>query len=624
MKIKPYGDSYRINGFPVEAFNKKLKKFYNTNKLQKLYNVVGMNWFSKKHKDIKINKFFIPEIVFLLNKFKYYKLADTLTEETWYRSTLHPELFPNNVKMDRIKKEMNLTLKKHQEEFILKYDIIKNTMQLYGALLAFDQGLGKTLTSLALMTALGKEKIIIFAPKSTLAAVWEDHIDGFYKKKKRVFIVNRDKLSMDYDFFIFNYESMDKITPIINDLAKISERVGLIVDESHNFLRKSSNRTSFLIDFREAIFCEDVLLMSGTPIKALGVEIIPMLFILDRFFNVEAMDIFKKALGVNTIIGTDIIRNRLHMMMHRKMKTEVLSLPEKTEETIRIKTPNGNEFTLENIKKLVIVFVKERERYHKSKYIEYNEKFDKVIDYADKSSLGKTRDFAKFVLDIEYLRNKVVSLMNEQDREKIFFVNRFEKEVLIPSLPKDLKKQYTEVKSAVKYLNLKIRGEVIGALLMRLRIKMTTSLIAHAGLRQIINDASKKTIIFTSYVDTIEVAYDWLKEIGFDPISIYGKNSKNVSSILKSFRESKKNPLVASLQTISTGVTLVEANTMVFLNRPFRYTEYAQASDRIYRIGQDTPVFIFTILLDTGDSPNLSTSADDITQWSKDMFESMV
>jgi hypothetical protein len=63
---------------------------------------------------------------------------------------------------------------------------------------------------------------------------------------------------------------------------------------------------------------------------------------------------------------------------------------------------------------------------------------------------------------------------------------------------------------------------------------------------------------------------------------------------------------------------------VVFLNKPWRHIEYIQASDRVYRIGQDSDVLIVSILLDTGDKDNLSTRMEDIMEWSKQMFSELV
>lgn len=71
---------------------------------------------------------------------------------------------------------------------------------------------------------------------------------------------------------------------------------------------------------------------------------------------------------------------------------------------------------------------------------------------------------------------------------------------------------------------------------------------------------------------------------------------------------------------------IISENTWynIFLNKPWRYIEYQQASDRIHRIGQDTEVYIYTLLLDTGNKENLSTRMEDIETWSRKMFEDIV
>ena len=75
---------------------------------------------------------------------------------------------------------------------------------------------------------------------------------------------------------------------------------------------------------------------------------------------------------------------------------------------------------------------------------------------------------------------------------------------------------------------------------------------------------------------------------------------------------------------LSTGVTLIEANNMIFTNLPWRDSDYRQACDRIHRLGQQTECFITTLILDTGKDQNLSTRMEEVLSWSSDMFEKMV
>ena len=82
--------------------------------------------------------------------------------------------------------------------------------------------------------------------------------------------------------------------------------------------------------------------------------------------------------------------------------------------------------------------------------------------------------------------------------------------------------------------------------------------------------------------------------------------------------------MIATMQTLATGVTLVEANTIVFCNLPWRDADFTQASNRVWRIGQDTPCEILTLHLSTSECLNLSDRVVDIMDWSKRMTDCIV
>ena len=106
---------------------------------------------------------------------------------------------------------------------------------------------------------------------------------------------------------------------------------------------------------------------------------------------------------------------------------------------------------------------------------------------------------------------------------------------------------------------------------------------------------------------------------------IDGSNSSDAKKLVSEFKQDESlNPLIASIKVMSTGHTINEANTVIFLNVPFRSTDYDQASERCYRIGQDTDVYIYKLVLDTGDQHNLSTRMQDILSWSKEQFGQIV
>jgi SNF2 family DNA or RNA helicase len=323
-------------------------------------------------------------------------------------------------------------------------------------------------------------------------------------------------------------------------------------------------------------------------------------------------------------VATDVLRERLGRMMYRKTKDEVLQLPEKSEETLYIKIPNAEQYTVTHVKSAAMQFVTDRRTYHMMQMPKYKVSFDAALAYAEQHIANKSQ-FAVYKDHTNYMRKHVVSTRNPHDVEIIKWCNAYEKATLIPILPDKLRKEFIAVKAAVKYLHMKIQGEVIGQFLMRLRIKMTSDLVAHSGLTEIIENATKKTVIFTSYVDTIEVTSAYLKKHGYTPVLVYGETAGELVAAVEQFTKNPKvNPLIASIQMLATGVTLVTANTMVFLNVPWRWTDKDQAEARIHRLGQDTPVMIYTIILDTGAEANLSSRMDEIISWSKDMFDQLV
>lgn len=611
-----------IKGFPIVWFKQKIKRKYHTTRIENFFDAIGIKMWGKQ--TIQVHKFFLPELIFLLNKFNAPRaIKDEIINNTWIKS-MYDEHIKSEVDMGRVERDMNVKLLPWQDEFIRDYGVKKQRCHLRGMILSFDCGLGKTITSLALMKALGMEKVVIFAPKSTLINVWVDHLQRFYKKTPSYWVVNQDNKSSDVEYYICNYESMDKIYDVIKDIKK-SNKVGIITDESHNFLRLGSKRTQMLIKLRDDLNVSGCTMMSGTPVKAMGTEIMPLLRVIDGYFDDTAQTIFAKAFGVNTTVATDILHARMDMMMVRKTKEEVLQLPEKHEEDVLVKIPDGSKYTISNVKKSLQAYQEERTKYHIKMKPVYEQEWRECIGYLTAhKQIGGSDDFKRYLDTVDYLRRHGYSRFDARLVEDVIWMNKYEKEVLIPALPKDLKDKFKHCKSAIKYLDMKIQGEVLGYL-GTLRAEMTSALLHAIDIEEMIESAIKKTIFFTSFVDTVEQCAEIVKSKGYEPCLVYGATSKDVPALLNKFRKDKKvNPLIATMQTLATGVTLVEANQVIFVNRPWRQADYQQSSDRCYRIGQDTECFIKTLTLDTGEEPNLSTSMKDILDWSKSMTDAIV
>jgi SNF2 family DNA or RNA helicase len=101
---------------------------------------------------------------------------------------------------------------------------------------------------------------------------------------------------------------------------------------------------------------------------------------------------------------------------------------------------------------------------------------------------------------------------------------------------------------------------------------------------KMINENTKKTIIFTTILDVADVIYKTLSAEGIGVLKVIGETG-NRQEIFDSFRsDDRYDVLVATSQTLSTGVTLNVANQVMFFAVPWRAADYEQAYSRCYRI----------------------------------------
>ena len=580
-----------------------------------------------------IHRFYVPELIYILNKAADERydahtnrmLVEELIEHTWFKcSTMEVKSEVDLNVLDKLKRKPL----EHQLEFLRDiYWQKKIQYNLNGYLLAFDQGLGKGYTSIALTECLHKDHAIVIGPLSVINNVWPVEIEDTVNDVTIwQFGDDPDKLSEETAYVLCNYDNISKLTPLVTKVFNGEDTI-LIVDECHNFKDVNAKRTKELLALKNAMHFSDILLMSGTPIKALGVECIPIFKMLDPLFNRYAEDKLKE-LNRYVKINNELLHNRFGMIMYRRLKEDVLALPTKHEEDLKIKLPDGKEYTFESIKRKVEAYRDERRSYYKAKYEEFEQQFFDILDYYEKNILdpADVSTYRRYRKGLTLIKSRDISsaLQMQPIMDVVQFVNDYENNTIIPQLPSDMRKTFRQIRTVYKYVELKILGEVIGNLLNQLRMEMTSKLIG-GEVMNIIESAEKKTILFSSYIDSLEQAETACKKYGFTPMVITGEHSSQVKQLLDTFKSSPKiNPLIASIKVLSTGHTITEANTVIFLNVPFRSVDYQQASDRVYRIGQDVDVYIYKLLLDTGDEPNLSTRMHDILTWSKEQFGAII
>jgi SNF2 family DNA or RNA helicase len=108
-------------------------------------------------------------------------------------------------------------------------------------------------------------------------------------------------------------------------------------------------------------------------------------------------------------------------------------------------------------------------------------------------------------------------------------------------------------------------------------------------LREVIDESSKKVLVFVPFKHTIDILTDKLRSDGITTEVIRGDvSAPNRTAIFKRFQE-QDDPrvLVIQPQAAAHGVTLTAANTVVWWGPTSSLEIYAQANARVHRSGQD-------------------------------------
>lgn len=616
-----YGEKSFHHIFLKEYNAKHLKKFENKKMGRQQMQVISVDF----------PLFFALEIAIIFKELyndyhiaAYLKISNIIREKTWVNNlTKTPDIMTSGVQS----KLSNIiyTLKDYQLEFIEAYLGLKKTFGLDGYLLSFDQGLGKTLTSIALGEVLEKNSIVIVCPNS-LKENWAYEIKEYFTKyknderawKEEVCVVdnNKYKFSEKTKYLIVNMESIPKVFPYLRP----NKNTMLIVDESHNFRNYSGKRVKELLDLKAKMKCTDILPMSGTPIKATPNEIVPTLALIDPLFTDECANIYNKAFKMDTIGAKSVVNARFGLVMHRKLKSDVLRLPEKKKSNLAVTISGADKYSLVEIKEQIQKVFNQYMLEEAPKMIEYKEEFEKyVYKYSSANSTDRKR-YQKYLEDIASRKELEYHEIDEQ------FFDSFIDNFVLPNMT-----DVNEIKNLKFYTTKFIRikqscmGRAIGLILPKARAEMYIAMWnenRNEFIDRIVNN-TKKTVIFSQLRPVIEHISKDLEKNKVGNVMIIGGTANRMDLIQEFKSDDFTQVLLATSQTLSTGVTLIEANQMFFFGPPWRSADYEQACDRIYRIGQTDNVNIYNVELSSREK-NLSNRMNDILNWSNDMFNSMV
>ena len=211
-------------------------------------------------------------------------------------------------------------------------------------ILADDMGLGKTTASVIASMESGAKKVLIVCPAS-LKINWDREIKNYTDRK--VLIVEGRKWGSTFDYYIINYDILknyhttEKSEDSDDYKLLVNEKFDLaIVDEAHYVSNSTANRTRLLNDVLETI--PRVWLLTGTPMTSRPINYFNLLKIVDSplALNWQAY-VRRYCKGYQFTVGNrkvwntsgasnlDELRERTKSYVLRRMKTDILDLPEK-------------------------------------------------------------------------------------------------------------------------------------------------------------------------------------------------------------------------------------------------------------------------------------------------------
>ena len=126
--------------------------------------------------------------------------------------------------------------------------------------------------------------------------------------------------------------------------------------------------------------------------------------------------------------------------------------------------------------------------------------------------------------------------------------------------------------------------------------KQNSKVLAAGELIENIKNNNEKVIIFSYYLDPLYALIDYLKKTDIEYVKFFDVDVQEREEGIDRFKsEDSVTAFVASSRIASEGLTLTEANNVIFLNRWWNPSSNSQARDRVVRIGQERPVTIYNL-----------------------------
>lgn len=110
-------------------------------------------------------------------------------------------------------------------------------------------------------------------------------------------------------------------------------------------------------------------------------------------------------------------------------------------------------------------------------------------------------------------------------------------------------------------------------------------------LRFDLESRSQPTLVLAHYRDSVEACARVAESTGARAGFVHG-GVRDSGKVVKQFKEGKIDVLVGSLETVSEGLTLTQADMAIFVEKSYKPSRNEQAMRRVHRIGQTRPVSV--------------------------------
>lgn len=207
-------------------------------------------------------------------------------------------------------------------------------------ILADDMGLGKTTSTIVAALETGAKKILIICPAS-LKINWQREIANYTDRS--VYIAEGKNFSLDHDFVIVNYDILKNFHELKSKeetlISKFNPEL-IILDEAHYVSNAQAARTKLVNNF--ASKAKYLWLLTGTPMTNRPMNYFNLLNLIENptaqnwlAFAIRYCGGYqftagkKKIWNVQGATNLEELRDRTSRQFLRRLKTDVLDLPDK-------------------------------------------------------------------------------------------------------------------------------------------------------------------------------------------------------------------------------------------------------------------------------------------------------